>query len=172
MKGERGINLKLGFVAQRIDSPNPAPPEEAQSSFANQPMKALVYRGHKYNQHHEITNKNPIKLTYRRNVYKKKRHELISLKTELTYRGKKYFSKYFDQESLLGISLEEIFSLTREIIHNQFILGDEEKSNQLWNEVARRKIDPLRIINLMYGCHSPEDDQSMLEADASYLRQI
>ena len=54
-------------------------------------------------------------------------------------------------------------------INEQFNLANEKRSRKLWDEVAALKIDPQRIINLIYTCYSNEDNQSMLEADLDYF---
>ncbi len=64
---------------------------------------------------------------------------------------------------------KKIFSLARELIDAQLNCGNDELSRKLWNEVAALKIDPKRIINLIYSCYSHEDNQSMLEADLNYF---
>ena len=59
--------------------------------------------------------------------------------------------------------------MTRQLIIAQFDLANDELSRKLWNEIATLKINPNRIINLMYRCYSNQDSQSMLEADLDYL---
>ena len=71
-------------------------------------------------------------------------------------------------DAALGDERKAIFAITREIVHAQIRLGDDELSRRLWDEVAERKIDPRRIINLIYGCASHDDDAAMLQADLSY----
>jgi len=39
----------------------------------------------------------------------------------------------------------------------------------LWQEVADRKIDPDRIINLMYCCSSHEDNEALMKVDLASL---
>ncbi len=70
-------------------------------------------------------------------------------------------------ESRIRNDRQSVFTLTRELVNAQFELGDQELTNRLWQDVADRNIDIGRIINLMYGCFS-YDDETMLEADLSY----
>ncbi len=135
-------------------------------------MTTLLYRGHKYTQHRDPLPEQNIELRYRQSYYKKKLHAVSEEKAKLTYRGNKYISKenkVLIKETDYQISRNEVFSLARQIINAQFYLGDNELSSRLWDEIATRRIDPKRIINLMYRCCSHENEQRMLEVDLSYL---
>ncbi|WP_320675828.1 hypothetical protein [Prochlorococcus sp. MIT 1300] len=92
--------------------------------------------------------------------------DLISNKSELRYQGKSP-GKFLE----VGLTSEQemIFDLARQLVHAQFCLADDELTNRLWREVADRKIDEKRIINLMYKCSFHEDNQSMCEADELFI---
>ena len=128
-------------------------------------MEKLLYRGNKYTQHKEIVSKKSILLKYRRSDYNQKRQLISKIQNNLIYRGSKYLSK----GSTRSEANKKVFSLARELINAQFHLANDELSRKLWNEVAALKIDPQRIINLMYRCCSNVDNQSMLEADLDYF---
>ncbi len=132
-------------------------------------MKKLLYRGNKYTQHKEIVPKKAIQLKYRRSIYNQKRQLISKVQTDLIYRGRKYLSKGSTNRPYRSEANKKIFSLARDLINAQFNLANDELSRKLWNEVATLKIDPQRIINLMYRCCSNEDSQSMLEADLDYF---
>ena len=83
----------------------------------------------------------------------------------------------FSQNSSIGIVQPEIdndrqivFGLARDLVRAQFVLGDVELANRLWQDVADRDIEFDRIINLMYGCSLHADDEAMLEADLAYAK--
>ncbi|MDP6181865.1 MAG: hypothetical protein QF527_04245 [SAR86 cluster bacterium] len=63
---------------------------------------------------------------------------------------------------------EKVFELTRELVNAQFLLGDDELSKRLWEEVANHNLDPEGIINLMYKCYSHNDLAEMIETDSNY----
>ncbi len=132
-------------------------------------MEKLLYRGNKYTQHKEIVSKKPVQLKYRRSIYTQKRELMPKVQNDLIYRGSKYLSKSSPNNSYISDANKKIFSLARDLINAQFNLANDELSRNLWNEVAALKIDPQRIINLMYKCSSSEDNQSMLEADLDYF---
>ena len=67
---------------------------------------------------------------------------------------------------------QSYFSLTRQLVSAQFVLADGQLSARLWQEVAEREMDLGRVINLLYGCSFPEDDQAMQEADDEYLSLV
>ena len=67
---------------------------------------------------------------------------------------------------------QSYFSLTRQLVSAQFVLADGQLSARLWQEVAEREMDLGRVINLLYGCSLPEDDQAMQEADDEYLSLV
>ena len=132
-------------------------------------MEKLLYRGNKYTQHKEIVSKKSVQLKYRRSIYNQKRQLISKVQNDLTYRGSKYLSKKTTNKSYRSQAYKKVFSLARDLINAQFNLANDELSRKLWDEVAALKIDPQRIINLMYRCHSHEDSQSMLEADLDYF---
>ena len=129
-------------------------------------MEKLLYRGNKYTQHKEIVSKKSVQLKYRRSIYNQKRQLISKVQNDLIYRGSKYLSKGSTDRPEAN---KKVFSLARELINAQFHLANDELSRKLWNEVAALKIDPQRIINLMYRCCSNVDNQSMLEADLDYF---
>ena len=55
-------------------------------------MTTLTYRGKNYVQNKEVANKQPVELTYRRNVYTNRMDDASSSndKAELNYRGANY----------------------------------------------------------------------------------
>ena len=132
-------------------------------------MKKLLYRGNKYTQHKGIVSKKSIQLKYRRSIYNQKRQLMSKIQSDLIYRGSKYLSKGSTNKPYRSDANKKVFSLARELINAQFHLANDELSRKLWNEVAALKIDPHRIINLMYRCYLYEDDKSMLEADLDYF---
>ncbi len=71
------------------------------------------------------------------------------------------------KESRVRNDRQTVFSLTRELVHAQFEIADQELTRRLWQEVAERNLDIDRIINLMYGSTS-YDDEAMLMADLAY----
>ena len=60
-------------------------------------------------------------------------------------------------------------SCAKNLANAQFQLADAELSRRLWQDVAERKLDVDRLLNLMYGCWFPDDRQAMQEADRNYL---
>ena len=67
---------------------------------------------------------------------------------------------------------QSYLSLTRQLVSAQFVLADGQLAARLWQEVADRDMDLGRVINLLYGCSFPEDDQAMQEADDAYLNLV
>ena len=67
---------------------------------------------------------------------------------------------------------QSYFHIARQLVSAQFVLADNQLSARLWQEVADRDMDLGRVINLLYGCSSPEDDQAMQDADDDYLSLI
>ena len=59
-------------------------------------------------------------------------------------------------------------SCAKNLANAQFQLADAELSRRLWQDVAERKLDVDRLLNLMYGCWFPDDLQAMQEADRDY----
>jgi len=60
-------------------------------------------------------------------------------------------------------------SCAKNLANAQFQLADAELSRRLWQDVAERKLDVDRLLNLMYGCWFPDDLKAMQEADRDYL---
>ncbi|WP_320667010.1 DUF4278 domain-containing protein [Prochlorococcus sp. MIT 1307] len=132
-------------------------------------MEKLLYRGNKYTQNKEIVSKKSVQLKYRRSIYIQKRQLISKVQNDLIYRGNKYLSKGSTNKPYRPDANKKIFSLARDLINAQFNLANDELSRKLWDEVAAFKIDPKRIINLMYRCCSNQDNQSMLDADLDYF---
>ncbi len=128
-------------------------------------MEKLLYRGNQYNQHKKIVFKKSVQLKYRQSIYTQRRQLISQTQHSLMYRGNKYLSK----ESYATKTTSKVYSLAKDLINAQFNLGNDELSRKLWDEVAALKIDPNRIINLMYRCYLYEDDKSILEADLDYF---
>ena len=63
-------------------------------------------------------------------------------------------------------------ALSRQLVQAQFVLRDRELTNRLWHDVANRDMDLGRIINLLYCCSSPEDDEAMRWIDEGYLALV
>ena len=78
-----------------------------------------------------------------------------------------YSSSLQSQESRLRNDRQTIFALTKELVHAQFELADQELTKRLWQEVADRNLSIDRIINLMYASSS-YDDETMLMVDSAY----
>ena len=132
-------------------------------------MEKLLYRGNQYNQHKKIVFKKSVQLKYRQSIYNQRRQLISQTQHALMYRGNKYFSKGSSNKSYATKINDKVYSLARDLINAQFNLGNDELSRRLWDEVAALKIDPHRIINLMYRCYLYEDNKSMLEADLDYF---
>ena len=67
---------------------------------------------------------------------------------------------------------QSYMALSRQLVQAQFVLRDRELTNRLWHDVANRDMDLGRIINLLYRCSSPEDDEAMRSIDEGYLALI
>ena len=132
-------------------------------------MEKLLYRGNQYNQHKKIVFKKSVQLKYRQSIYNQRRELISQPQNALIYRSNKYLPKESSNKSYFTKKNNKVYSLARDLIHAQFNLGNDEPSRRSWDEVAALKIDPHRIINLMYRCYLHEDDKSMLEADLDYL---
>tara|TARA_Y100001968_G_scaffold117815_1_gene107286 strand:- start:490 stop:783 length:294 start_codon:yes stop_codon:yes gene_type:complete len=65
---------------------------------------------------------------------------------------------------------QTVFLLVRQLVQAQLDRTDEELTRRLWKDVADRKIDLDRVINLMYSCKLHEDDNEMTKVDESYQR--
>ena len=75
-------------------------------------------------------------------------------------------------ECLLRNDRQSYVALSRQLVQAQFVLRDRELTNRLWQDVANRGMDLGRIINLLYRCSSPEDDEAMRWIDEGYLALI
>ena len=94
----------------------------------------------------------------------------------MVYRGNKYLSKQFPPSILESVNSfpqtspqNDLFKLTRQLIHAQFELADDHLANSLWNDVFHKNIDPERVINLMYSCSADDDDDLLRKADFAFL---
>ncbi len=132
-------------------------------------MVKLLYRGNKYTQHKEIGAKKSVQLKYRKSIYNQKRQYIPKVQNYLTYRGSKYLPKKSTNKSYRSEANKKVFALARDLINAQFNHANDELSRKLWDDVATLKIDPQRIINLMYRCCANADNQSMFEADLDYF---
>ena len=72
------------------------------------------------------------------------------------------------QESRIRNDRQAVFQVVRDLVQAQFTRGDEELTKRLWQDVADRKIDLDRVINLMYTCSFHEDDNEMTKVDEAY----
>jgi hypothetical protein len=63
-------------------------------------------------------------------------------------------------------------ALSRQLVQAQFELRDRELTTRLWQDVANRDLDLGRVVNLLYCCSSPEDDEAMRSIDEGYLALI
>ena len=62
-------------------------------------------------------------------------------------------------------------SVARDLAHAQFKLADDELCKRLWQNVAERKLNVDRILNLMYGCFFQTDQQAMREVDQAFMNR-
>ena len=74
------------------------------------------------------------------------------------------------QETRIRNDRQAVFQLVRDLVQAQFDLADEELTKRLWQDVADRKIDLDRVINLMYTCSFHEDDEEMTKVDETYQK--
>ena len=74
------------------------------------------------------------------------------------------------QEARIRNDRQAVFQLVRDLVQAQFARGDEELTKRLWQDVADRKIDLDRVINLMYTCSFHEDDEEMTKVDETYQK--
>ena len=65
---------------------------------------------------------------------------------------------------------QAVFQLVRDLVQAQFTRGDAELTKRLWQDIADRKIDLDRVINLMYTCSFHEDDEEMTKVDETYQK--
>ncbi len=88
-----------------------------------------------------------------------------------SYRYPNRFTDFFDTTQLEN-DREQIFEIARALVQAQILLADKELTNRLWADVSERSLDERRIIHLMYRCTDHDDDESMLDADLTYIRSI
>ena len=74
------------------------------------------------------------------------------------------------QEARIRNDRQAVFQVVRDLVQAQFTRGDEELTKRLWQDVADRKIDLDRVINLMYTCSFHEDDEEMTNVDETYQK--
>ena len=74
------------------------------------------------------------------------------------------------QEARIRNDRQAVFQVVRDLVQAQFDRGDEELTKRLWQDVADRKIDLDRVINLMYSCSFHEDDKEMTKVDEIYQK--
>ena len=74
------------------------------------------------------------------------------------------------QEARIRNDRQAVFQLVRDLVQAQFTRGDEELTKRLWQDVADRKIDLDRVINLMYTCSFHEDDEEITNVDETYQK--
>ena len=75
------------------------------------------------------------------------------------------------QEARIRNDRQAVFQVVRDLVQAQFARGDEELTKRLWQDVADRKIDLDRVINLMYTCSFHEDDEEMTNVMSLIKRQ-
>jgi len=61
-----------------------------------------------------------------------------------------------------------LFGLTRQLAEAQFIRGDRQRTERLWQEAAAEDMDPERIIALLYGVDDHADTAAMDEVDRPF----
>ena len=81
--------------------------------------------------------------------------------------GSQDLTTFDSEESRMRNDRQTVFALVRELVHAQFQIADQELTNRLWKDIAERGIDLDRVIHLMYGS-ATYDDQEMLDADLIY----
>ena len=74
------------------------------------------------------------------------------------------------KEARIRNDRQAVFQLVRDLVQAQFDRADEELTKRLWQDVADRKIDLDRVINLMYTCSFHEDDEEMTKVDETYQK--
>ena len=75
-----------------------------------------------------------------------------------------------NQEARIRNDRQAVFHIVRDLVQAQFDRVDEELTKRLWQDVADRKIDLDRVINLMYTCSFHEDDEEMTKVDETYQK--
>ena len=78
--------------------------------------------------------------------------------------------RLLSKESKIRNDRQVVFQLVRELVQAQFVIGDEELTRRLWQDVSDRQIDIDRVINLMYTCSCHEDDDEMTEVDEAFQK--
>lgn len=78
-------------------------------------------------------------------------------------------SRLLRYESAAQRNRQYYFTAACNLARAQFLLGDAELSQRLWQDVADRGLDVERIEQLMYRCWFQDDPEAMAEADAAYL---
>ena len=74
------------------------------------------------------------------------------------------------EEARIRNDRQAVFQLVRDLVQAQFDRADEELTKRLWQDVADRKIDLDRVINLMFTCYFHEDDEEMTKVDETYQK--
>ena len=74
------------------------------------------------------------------------------------------------QEARIRNDRQAVFQIVRDLVQAQFNRADEELTKRLWQDVADRKIDLDRVINLMYTCSFHDDDEEMTKVDETYQK--
>ena len=64
---------------------------------------------------------------------------------------------------------QSYFSIVRDLVLAQFVLGDQELTARLWRDVGDRNLDVGRIVNLLYRCSFHDDDELMRQLDDEFL---
>ncbi|MCP9928597.1 hypothetical protein [Cyanobium sp. CH-040] len=64
-----------------------------------------------------------------------------------------------------------LFALTRQLAEAQFLRGDRQRTERLWQEAAAENMDPERIIALLYGVEDLGDTAAMDELDRPFRDQ-
>lgn len=61
-----------------------------------------------------------------------------------------------------------LFALTRQLAEVQFVRGDRQRAERLWQEAAAEDMDPERIIALLYGVDVHADAAAMDAVDRPF----
>ena len=78
-------------------------------------------------------------------------------------------STHAAEECRMRNDRQSYFSVVRDLVLAQFVLGDQELTSRLWHDVRERDLDAGRIVHLLYGCHCHDDDDAMRQADDAFL---
>ncbi len=65
-----------------------------------------------------------------------------------------------------------LFALTRQLAEAQFVRGDRQRSERLWQEAAAVDMDPERIIALLYRVDDHADTAAMDQVDRPFRDQL